>query len=241
MTLNNEFLFVLHLLACGGLLLVAARQGRVGLGTVVVTCTILMNIVVMKQFTVFGLSVTGGNVLFATVFLANDVLNEHFGKKAARSAVYLGFAASLGVVIVGQFELLYVPNSVDDAQPHLEYFFAAQAYPRIVLASMGSYLASQLLDTQIYHFIRGQTGTQRLLWLRSNASTWISQAFDTVFFTTAALTGPDSVISSWPEWRDAVVFTYLIKLIAAAGSTPFLYLTTWRPFVPAGSRRQSAA
>ncbi len=241
MTLNNESLFVLHLLTCGALLLVAARQGRAGLGAVVVTCTILMNIVVMKQFTVFGLSVTGGNVLFAIVFLANDVLNEHFGKKAARAAVYLGFSASLAVVIVTQFELLYAPNSSDDAQPHLDYFFAANAYPRIVLVSMVSYLASQLLDTQVYHFIRRQTGTHRLLWLRSNASTWISQAFDTVFFTTAALTGPGSVISSWPEWRDAVVFNYLIKLIAAVGSTPFLYLTTWRPFVPSGSQRQSVA
>lgn len=234
---NNELVFLLHLLVCGGLLLVAARAGRTWLTTAVIVCALLMNVVVMKQVTVFGLAVTGGNVLYATLFLANDILNEHYGKKAARAAVYVGFAASLAVVVVMQFELQYVPNQFDDAQSHLAYFFSGSAYPRIVAASMASYLLSQLLNTQVYHFIRRLTGAGRLLWLRSNASTWISQAIDTVFFTTAGLTGPNSVISSWAEWRDAVLFAYLIKIAVAIGDTPFLYLTTWRRLTPPGSQR----
>jgi len=240
MTGWNELVFLAHLLAAGVILVGAARMGRTWLVALVVACTILMNIAVMKQMTLFGLSVTGGNVLYAAVFLANDVLNEHFGRRAARMAVLTGFCAGLATLVMMQFVLAYEPNLYDDSQRHLSYFFSVGAFPRIVVASMLSYLLAQLLDVRLYHLIRGRTGAGRLLWLRSNASTWVSQAFDTVFFTTAGLTGFGGVIGSWPEWYGAVLFAYLIKILVAALDTPFLYLTTWRPLVPTGSHRLAA-
>ena len=237
MTGANELLFLGHLAAAGVILLCAARLGRTWITALVVICTVLMNIAVTKQMTLFGLPVTGGNVLFATVFLANDVLNEHFGKQAARTAVLTGFAGGIVVVVMMQFVLAYRPNEYDTAQANLEYFFDVAVYPRIVVVSMISYLLAQLIDVQVYQLIRRWTGSERLLWLRSNASTWISQAFDTVFFTTAALVG--TVIKSWPEWIGAVVFAYIIKIVAAAVHTGFLYLTCWAPLRPAGSTRHT--
>lgn len=239
MHVSNEVIFFLHLLVAGVILLFAARLGRMWLTALVVTCTLLMNIAVFKQMTLFGLAVTGGNVLFATVFLANDVLNEHFSKRAARAAVFTGFAAGIAVVALMQFVLWYTPNKYDDANGHLAYFFNVGAFPRIIVASMLSYLIAQLLDTQLYQFFRRLTGKQRLLWFRSNASTWLSQAFDTVFFTTVGLTGYNGIIHTWVEWRDAVIFAYIIKIVVAAAQTPFLYLTTWKPLVPSGSQRGS--
>jgi len=238
MACYNEIVFVAHLLAAGVLLLLAGRLGRTWLTALIVVCTVLMNIAVFKQMTLFGLAVTGGNVLYATVFLANDVLNEHYGRRAARRAVLIGFASGLSVILFTQFLLWYRPNSYDEAQPHLRYFFDVTAYPRIVGASMLSYLLAQLLDTQLYHLIRVKTGTGRLLWLRSNASTWVSQAFDTVLFTTAGLTGLGGPIRTLEQWIGAVVFAYLLKIAVAAADTSFLYLTTWRPLCPAGSCRR---
>ncbi|HVP12725.1 MAG TPA: queuosine precursor transporter [Phycisphaerae bacterium] len=237
MPTHNELLFLAHVLVGGALILAAGRRGQDWLIILIVICTILMNIAVFKQMTVFGLAVTGGNVLYATVFLANDVLNEHFGRQAARRAVVMGFCAGLAVVILMQIELFYKPNEYDDSQAHFDYFFSVVAYPRIVTASMVSYLLSQLLDVQLYDLIRRWTGVRRLLWLRCNASTWISQAFDTVFFTTAALTGPHSTISTWRQWRDAVILAYIMKIVVAVLDTPFLYLTTWRGLIPPGSTR----
>lgn len=235
MTGWNELIFIVHLLAAGTLLLAAARAGRVWIVAMVVTCTLLMNILVMKQMTLFGLAVTGGNVLYAMVFLANDVLNEHYGRQAAKQAVLIGFAAGLGAMVLMQFGLWYEPNQFDEAQGHLDYFFRVAAFPRIIIASMLSYLLAQLLNARCYHWIRTATGANRLMWLRSNASTWMSQAFDTVLFTTAALAG--TVINSWAEWRDAVLFAWLIKIAVAAAATPFLYLTTWRRLCPRDSQR----
>jgi uncharacterized integral membrane protein (TIGR00697 family) len=234
---HNEIVFFAHLVAVGVLLLGAARLGRVWLTAFIAIATVLMNIVVMKNETLFGLAVTGGNVLYAGVFLANDVLNEHFGKQAARRAVVIGFAAGVAVVALMQFELLYTPDAADSAQPHLAYFFAFAHYPRIVLASMVTYLLAQVIDIGIYQAIRRRTGTGRLLWLRSNASTWIAQAFDTAFFTTVGLWGIS--INDWTTWWNAVAFAYLMKVGCAALNTPFLYLTTWGPLRPAGSMRVS--
>ncbi len=222
MTASNEFLFFLHAIIGGIVLLIASRLGRLYVIGAIVTCTILMNIAVQKQMTLFGMTVTGGNVLFGLVCLGVDILNEHYGKRVARNAVFVGFAANVFVVLMMQFVLRYTPIESDPAQEPMKFFFNATAYPRIVCASMASYLLSQLLDVQIYQALRKRTGEKKL-WLRTNASTWLAQAFDTTFFTFAGLWG--TVITTWPEFRDAVLFAYLIKIAVALLDTPFLYLT----------------
>lgn len=219
---SNEALFLLHSILGGSALLLCARLGRAYVLGAIVTCTILMNIAVQKQMTLFGMTVTGGNVLFGLVFLGVDILNEHYSKRVARQAVWVGFTTSMLVVLMMQFVLRYAPLPDDPAQEPMSYFFNATAYPRIVLASMCSYLLSQLLDVQVYQALRKQTGESKL-WLRTNASTWLAQAFDTVFFTFAGLWG--TVITTWPEFRDAILFAYLIKIAVALIATPFLYLT----------------
>jgi uncharacterized integral membrane protein (TIGR00697 family) len=244
---SNELVFVLHLLFAGAAVLLAGRLGRIWLVALIVICTLLMNIAVAKSITLFGWSVTGGNVLFAAVFLASDVLNEHYGKRAARQAVLIGFTGGLFVVVMMQFVLRYAPNAFDQAQPALARLFDVRAYPRVVVASMLSYLLAQLLDVQLYQWVRAKTGAGRLLWLRSNLSTWIAQAFDTVFFTTLGLTvlpvplldgGP---IGAFDVWWQAVCFAYIIKIGLAAVDTGFLYLTTWRAFCPPAVRSPATA
>ncbi len=233
---TNEALLLTHLAVSGAILLITARFGRAWLTAFIVVCTLLMNLAVQKSMTVFGMPITGGNVLFATVFLANDVLNEHFGRKAARQAVLIGFSSGLIVVVMMQIILRYAVNEYDLAQSHLEFLFDIRAYPRIVAASMVSYLLAQLLDVSMYQWIHAKTGTNHMLWLRSNASTWVSQAFDTVFFTTAGLVG--TVIRSWDAWFSAILFAYVIKILLAALDTGFLYLTTLKPLLPSGSIRR---
>ncbi len=247
--LSNNLIFLLHLLTAGAILVAAARLGSLWLTAYILLCTVLMNIEVFKSLTLFGMDVTGGNVLFGTVLLGSDVLNEHYGRSVARRAVLVGFCGGLAVVVLSQFMLWYAPNQFDDAQPHLAHLFNAAAYPRVVVASMVSYLLCQLIDIRVYQLIRTRTGTSRLLWLRSNASTWLAQAFDTAFFTTAGLTNLAFLLGPWADtggilqspgqWTQAVAFAFLVKIAVAVVDTPFLYLTTWKPLLPADSRRHA--
>ena len=145
----------------------------------------MMNIFVLKQFNLFGLMLTGGNILYGSLFLITDLLSEHYGKKEAFRGIFIGFITSIFFVISLQFLLHFTPNSEDFAQESLEILFNLS--PRILLASLISYLISQNIDIIIFDKIKRITNN-KFLWLRNNLSTFISQAIDTLFFTFFGLT-----------------------------------------------------
>jgi len=231
----NECVFFAQALTALLVVLIAARFGPVALTVVVATFAVIMNIIVMKQMNLFGLAVTGGNVMYAAIFLTTDVLEEHFGPQPARRAVWAGFAASAITVLMTQFVLLYEPNQFDDAQEHLLYFFSGSQYPRVVAASMVSFLLSQHLDVWLFGKLRELT-RGRFLWLRNNGSTLISQLVDSVFFTVAGLYG--NVITDVSTLVSVICFTYAVKVIMALLDTPFIYLSKTKWFCPARGAAQ---
>jgi uncharacterized integral membrane protein (TIGR00697 family) len=70
-----------------------------------------------------------------------------------------------------------------------------------------------------FHAIRQRTGG-RLLWLRNNASTVVSQLLDSAIFCTIAFWGLFPVNVFW----EIMLSTYVIKVAVAALDTPFIYL-----------------
>lgn len=90
----------------------------------------------------------------------------------------------------------------------------------IVLASMTAYLLGQFLDIFIYRNIRKWTGN-RLLWLRTNASTITSQLVDTIVVSGIILfVGFRMDIGRGIE----IMFSsYLIKVAASILTTPIFY------------------
>ncbi len=179
---------------------------------------VLMNVFVMKQVDLFGMAATGGNVLYASVFLATDLLSEHYGKKAAFRAVKIGFFGSVVFVVMTQFMLLMQPNDWDFAQGAFETLFTLS--PRIVGASMVTYLVSQHLDIYLFDAIKKKT-KGRFLWLRNNGSTFVSQFVDSSLFTLLAFYGVPGFEAIW----SIIFFTWIIKIIVAGIDTPFMYLS----------------
>jgi len=217
----NEILFILMSLVSLGFMLIAFRLGKAWVMGMIVVCVILMNIFVTKGMYLFGLAATGGNVLYASIFLATDLLAEHYGKKTATRAVRIGFLASLFFLVMSQFILWFEPADFDFAQSALKTIFSLT--PRIVIASLIAYLISQHLDVWLFHKIKEKTKGKHL-WLRNNGSTWISQAVDSVIFTLIAFLGV------FPDIWQIILFTYIIKIIVAALDTPFIYLS--KQFLP---------
>jgi uncharacterized integral membrane protein (TIGR00697 family) len=179
--------------------------------------TIIANIEVVKSIDLFGIEATLGNVIYGSVFLATDILNEKYGKKEAQRGVFVGFASMVAFVAMTQVNLLYTPNEYDFAQRHMQALFSF--LPRIAFASMLAYIISQLLDTNIYQWVREKTGG-KYLFLRNNISTMIGQMIDSILFTAVAFVGvfePRVVVMIG-------VSTYLLKVVIAVVDTPFLYL-----------------
>lgn len=222
----NEIIFLVFSLFLMSLNLFALKGGKHFLTLLIVVYTITMNIFVVKQFNLFGLAVTGGNALYGALFLATDLLSEHFGKKDAKRSVYLGFFSMVIFVVLMQVLLLFEVNDYDYANTSLYTLFTVT--PRIVIGSLLAYFVSQNIDIFIYDWIKKRTRGKHL-WLRNNASTMISQLIDTLIFTSVGLTTfsflPfEGVISTDIFWQN-VLFTYLIKLLVAGIDTPFLYLS----------------
>ncbi|NCC25857.1 MAG: VUT family protein [Deltaproteobacteria bacterium] len=214
----NELLWIGFALADLTLVLIIFRLfGRAGLLVTVVFSLLMCNIQVLKTVELFGLTTTLGNVLYASIFLATDLLGEHYGKKAAQQAVLLGFVALVVSTIYMQVALLFTPAVGDFAQSHLEVIFGFM--PRVALASMCAYLASQWHDVWAFHFIKTKTAG-RHLWLRNTGSTVVSQMMDSLIFCAIAFWG----VFPLEIWLEILLSTYVLKFLMSLMDTPFMYL-----------------
>ncbi len=84
----NEFLLIGSLFVIfGGLLLFYRLFGIIGIYCWSIFATIAANIEVLLVVDAFGMEQTLGNVIFASTFLATDILSEVAGKKEANRAV----------------------------------------------------------------------------------------------------------------------------------------------------------
>jgi hypothetical protein len=216
--LSNEILWIGFILLDLCLLLVVFRiWGRNGVFAFIGGSIIVCNIQVLITVKLFGMVATLGNVIYASIFLGTDILNEIYGPKEARKAVWLGFYMLLWANLVMQLALLFTPDASDVNMPHLRELF--QLYPRVALASLAAYLLSQHHDIWSFSYWRQRTGG-RLLWLRNNLSTAISQLIDSALFTVIAFVG----VFELGVLFEIFVTTYLLKLLVAAADTPFIYL-----------------
>ena len=216
--MSNELLWILFLLLDLSFTVVVFKVfGKGGLLALIAADIILCNIQVTKIVQLFGLSMTLGNILYGSIFLATDILSELYGPKEARKGVLVGFFFLFFMTGVMQVALLFKPDPSDFINEHLKAIFGLM--PRIALASVVAYLISQYHDVWAFQFWKKLT-QGKFLWLRNNLSTMVSQAIDTLVFCGIAFFGlfPAKV------FLEIVITTYIMKWIVAAVDTPFLYL-----------------
>ncbi len=223
--MKNEILLLLSVLLIYGAELLAYRLfGRAGLYAMTVIATLLANIEVLLLVDAFGMEQTLGNVLFASTYLATDMLSENEGKRPAARAVWLGVFTSAVMLIVTQFWLLYDPAASDWAAEPIRVLFSRT--PRLMLASFAGYAVSQRLDVWLYHRLWALTekksgSSTRFLWLRNNAATLLSQVVNTVLFTLIAFAGWYSVGTV----LSVMLSSYVIYVCTSLLDTPFVYLS----------------
>lgn len=217
----NELVFVLMILVGLGFTLLSFRLGGASwLKALIGINIVLANIFVLKQFTLFGLAVTGGNVVYGSIFFATDLLSEHYGKEEAQESVWLGFYFALFFLVTSQLILLFSPAPWDMIHPSLANIFSFA--PRVIASSLLAYLVSQNFDVWFYNWMRERFPEKGLLWLRNNASTLSAQLIDSILFTLLAF----FAVLPWEILLEIVFTTYLLKLLVALLDTPFMYLST---------------
>ncbi|MCF7945348.1 MAG: queuosine precursor transporter [Spirochaetia bacterium] len=215
----NELLWLLLLLFNFLSIIVCYRiWGKSGLYVWIPIATIAANIQVTKTIELFGIEATLGNIVYATSFLATDILNENYDKKSASKAVGIGFFSLIVFTISMNLALLFIPSSSDFVHESMSNIFSI--LPRIVAASLIAYAVSQLHDVWSYDMWKRRKPSKRYIWLRNNASTLVSQLLDSIIFTTIAFWG----VFSGNVLLEITITTYVLKVIVAAADTPFIYI-----------------
>ena len=192
--------------------------GKIGLFIWIPLAAVIANIQVVKTVELFGFTATLGNIVYATSFLATDILSENYGKEEARKAVFIGFFSLILLTVMMNLALLFKPHPSDFAHESLSTIFSIM--PRIALGSLTAYGVSQLHDVWAYNFWKNKIPGKTTIWIRNNLSTMISQAIDTVIFTFIAFYG----VFEQPVLVEILITTYFFKWIVAACDTPFLYI-----------------
>ncbi len=218
----NEIFWIGMLLINFLLIIIAYRLwGRLGLYIWIPISVMIANIQVTKTVNLFGLEATLGNIIYATSFLATDILSECYGKKDARRAVAIGFFSMFTMTMLMNIALMFIPAESDFVQESMATIFALM--PRIAGASLLAYGISQMHDIFAYGWIRKVLPGKRFLWVRNNGSTLMSQLLDSVIFTFAAFFGvfPFSVLI------EILITTYVLKVVVSLFDTPFIYLARY--------------
>lgn len=192
--------------------------GKNGLYAWIGGATVLANIQVVKTIEMFGFVMTLGNTIYATIYLTTDLLNEKYGEKEARKAVWFGFFTMIMSLILMQMVLAFKPGADDISQDALKTIFGLT--PRIALGSLCAYFVSQFLDVRIFSRLKVKYPSRSQLWIRNNGSTGLSQLVDTLVFTSIAFIG----VYPWDVWWQIALTTYVLKFVISAASTPVIYI-----------------
>ncbi len=180
-----------------------------------------------------------GVLPYPITFLCTDFISEIYGKKRANMVVWTGLALNIWVLFFLWLGGVLPPHTElgPDGLPEIYHpdrtFFQVRKWTSMAtLASMIAYLSAQLVDVQVFHFIKRKT-RGKALWLRNNGSTLTSQMVDSiaVILITYSFTNAISITPGETVSHGLVILilsNYFFKMIAALVDTiPFYLGTRW--------------
>jgi len=207
------------------ILLLFRYAGFVGLCVFGAIAILICNIQVLRETQFFFQStpVALGTIMCSLAFLTSDIITEHYGIKAARLSVCLGFVIQIIFVISMQITLAYQPQTDVFFQP-LQIVFSPM--PRLFFASIGTYLLTQFIDIYLFAAIKKRLPTKQWLWLRSFGATSIASFVDTAIFSILAW----YILATFPCSINKLVWTYILgtyvfRIFVILWSTPIIYLS----------------
>jgi len=135
----------------------------------------------------------------------------------------LGIAVSLMLIIVTKFWLTFTPSQNDFTNEAFRIIFSNT--PRVMLAGFSVYVIAQLFDVWIYHKIWAFTekkygNRKKLLWVRNNVATLLSQLINAILFNFLAFYG----VYDNQTLISIILSTYIIYVFATFLDTPIVYL-----------------
>lgn len=214
----NELIIGIEIIVLFSILLLCKKLfGKTGVIVWVSLATVLANIITAKNANIFGLSTAIGTVMFASTFLATDILSECYSKNDAKKAINIGLFSNVILIVSTQIALLYTPSEFDYAHEAMSTLFSLNL--RISIASAAMYYIANMADIYVFSKIKQKTDG-KMLWLRNNVSTILCNCLENFGFIGLAFAGVYDVQTI----LTIAVSTSIVEAIVAVCDTPFLYL-----------------
>lgn len=178
---------------------------------------IIADISALKVFTLLGLSMTGGLLVYPFTFTLRDMIHKSLGKDVAKQVIIS--SGVINLFMAALFALLIVLPS--DAHWFLQNEFSAVLGPvwRIVIASILAEVISQLADTEAYAYWIKKI-TTKYQWGRVLFSNLVSLPLDSIVFVGVAFAG----VLPTPVLISMMLTQIAVKVILTLVSMPAIYL-----------------
>ncbi len=182
-------------------------------------CLIVSNLAEIKTISLGWLTITGGVLVFPVSYIINDCVAEVYGFRLARTMIFIGFAASLGVTLVLQAALALPGSDEWTSQEAMEAVYGS--VPRIMAASYAAFLAGSLVNAYTMHRMKARSEAvetvnegrlQRLsnsFSARAILSTIFGEGLDSLIFFPIAFAGT----LSWSMIASLILTQTLIKTL----------------------------
>lgn len=150
----------------------------------VFTALVIISNVTATKGVAFGPIITdGGFIVFPLTYVIGDVLSEIYGFRAARRAIFLGFAMNI-LAALAFWVTVYLPAaSFYENQAHFQN--VVHAYTQLIIAGLAGFIVGQTINAWAVVAIKQRT-KEKHLWARLVGSTFAGQLGDTLVFCAIA-------------------------------------------------------
>lgn len=150
----------------------------------VFTALVIISNVTATKGVAFGPIITdGGFIVFPLTYVIGDVLSEVYGFKAARRAIYLGFAMNI-LAALSFWVTIYLP-AADFYTNEAHFENIVHAYTQLIIAGLAGFIVGQTINAWVVVAIKERT-KEKHLWARLVGSTFAGQLGDTLVFCSIA-------------------------------------------------------
>lgn len=182
-----------------------------------IACQILSDVASLKIALVAGFSIDAGTFVYPFTFTLRDLVHKRVGKEAARTVIFLAGAINIFMAFLFLFSAWLPQDPAWGSGREFSVIFAPVW--RIVIASIIAEVASEMVDTEVYHLWVTRV-TRRFQWARVLTSNSVSIPLDSLIFSFGAF----GFTLPYPTVISIFVSNIIVKGLVTILSLPSIYL-----------------
>lgn len=149
-------------------------------------CLIASNLLETKVISLFGLTATGGLLVFPISYIINDCITEVWGYRKAKSIIWSGFVSNFMMIAFSQIAIVLPAAPFWEGEESFNFIFGLA--PRIAIASLAAFLAGSFINAAVMSKMKVAMHGRGFS-LRAIASTLAGEAADSCIFFPIAFAG----------------------------------------------------